>query len=139
MDDKAKIGVVYTAYSKSNFFARQMISAYVLQENKLPLNPFTNWDYFMADMVDRQLTVRANNNLIYLANAVWQFGAVANGCYHELKLAMQLGQQIRFFSVGKTLQAIREISVDEVEFEEELQKMIKVKKFRAELKEYLQK
>lgn len=139
MDVEQKIGVVYTAYSKNNFFAKNLISTFVLENDKLPLNPFTNWGYFMDDMTDRQLVVRANNNLIHLANALWQFGPVANGCYNELCLAMRLGQHIRFFTVGKTLQDIHEISVDKIEFEDELCKMINVKKFSAELKEYLRK
>ena len=40
-----------------------MISAYVLEQDYLPLNPFTNWDCFLEDMVDRKLVVRENNNL----------------------------------------------------------------------------
>lgn len=48
-----------------------MISAYTLEEKCLPLNPFTNWDYFMNDMMDRDLTVRANNNLIYSSDEQW--------------------------------------------------------------------
>lgn len=47
IDVEEKIGSVYTAHSKHNFYARKMISAYVLENNKLPLNPFTNWDYFI--------------------------------------------------------------------------------------------
>ena len=68
INTKEKIKSVYTAHSKHNFYARKMISAYTLNETYLPLNPFTSWDYFMNDMVDRNLTIRANNNLIYLSD-----------------------------------------------------------------------
>ena len=84
IDTQEKIKSVYTAHSKHYFYARKMISAYTLEKNYLPLNPFTNWDYFMNDMVDRNLTIRANNNLIYLSDELWNFGVVSNGCYHEI-------------------------------------------------------
>lgn len=34
--------VIYTAYSKHYFFARMLISSYVLNKNVIPLNPFNN-------------------------------------------------------------------------------------------------
>lgn len=42
IDVTEKIKSVYTAHSKHNFYARKLISAYVLEHSKLPLNPFTN-------------------------------------------------------------------------------------------------
>lgn len=136
IDVKEKIKSVYTAHSKYNFYARRIISAYVLEKDKVPLNPFTNWDYFMNDMVDRKLTVRANNNLIYMADELWQFGIISNGCYHEIKLAMEQNKQIHFFSIGKSMQDIKEISVDELEFEKELIEEIDIKNFKKEIVDY---
>lgn len=137
IDVEEKIGSVYTAHSKHNFYARKMISAYVLENNKLPLNPFTNWDYFMNDMVDRKLTVRGNNNLIYLADELWQFGIISNGCYHEIKLAMNLNKKIKFFEIGKTVRDIKEINIDKIEFEEELKEEFSMDEFKKELVNYL--
>lgn len=134
---KEKIDVVYTAHSKHNFYARKMISAYVLENNRLPLNPFTNWDYFMNDIVDRDLTIRGNNNLIYLANEIWQFGVISNGCYHEIKLAMQFNKKVKFFKIGKTTQDIKEIKLEELEFEEELEQEYNMEEFKKELLLYL--
>ena len=139
IDVNEKIEAVYTAHSKHNFYARKMISAYVLENNKIPLNPFTNWDYFMNDMVDRNLTIRGNNNLIYLSKELWQFGIISNGCYHEIKLAMKLNLKIRFYSIGKTDKDIKELNNDELEFEDELQKEYDVNLFKNELKQYLNK
>lgn len=139
IDVKEKIEAVYTAHSKHNFYARKMISAYVLENNKLPLNPFTNWDYFMNDMVDRNLTIRGNNNLIYLSKELWQFGIISNGCYHEIKLAMKLNLKIRFYSIGKTFKDIKELNIDELDFENELQKKHDMNLFKNELKQYLNK
>lgn len=119
-DTTKKIKSVYTAHSKHNFYARKLISAYVLEKGRLPLNPFTNWDYFMDDMVNRKLTTRANNNLIYLADEIWQFGVIADGCCYEIELAAKLDKKVRFFTVGKTIKDIREIKPDEITFEQDL-------------------
>lgn len=132
-----KIASVYTAHSKHNFYARNMISAFVLENNKLPLNPFTNWDYFMNDMVDRSLTVRANNNLIYLSDELWQFGIISDGCYHEIKLAMNDNKKIKFYKIGKKVEDIKEITIDELEFEDELIQEYDIDNFKDELKEYV--
>lgn len=113
-----------------------MISAFVLNENRLPLNPFTNWDYFMNDMVDRNLTIRANNNLIINSDELWQFGIISNGCYHEIKLAMSLNKTIRFFSLGKKTEDIKEISVRDLSFEEELKNEYDMNQFVIELMNY---
>lgn len=136
IDVKEKKESVYTAHSKHNFYARKMISAYVLENNMIPLNPFTNWDYFMNDMVDRNLTVRANNNLIYISDELWQFGVISNGCYHEIKLAMKLNKKLRFFSLGKTIKNIEEINIIDLEFEDELVLEYDVKQLKKELEMY---
>lgn len=139
IDVQEKIKSVYTAHSKHNFYARKLISAYVLESNKLPLNPFTNWDYFMDDLVDRKFTVRANNNLIYLADELWQFGIISNGCFNEIKLAMKLNKKIKFFSVGKTMQNIKEIDINELEYEQELKDECDINEFQKELSRYVNK
>ncbi len=139
IDVEEKISSVYTAHSKHFFFARKMISAFVLKENYLPLNPFTNWDYFMNDMVDRNLTVRANNNLIINSDEFWQFGIISNGCYHEIKLAIKLNKVIKFFSLGKKIEDIKEIAINNLSFEEELKDEYDMNNFLIELKNYINK
>lgn len=136
IDTQAKIKSVYTAHSKHYFYARKMISAYTLRKNYLPLNPFTNWDYFMNDMVDRNLTIRANNNLIYLSDELWQFGIVSSGCYHEIRLAMKLNKNIKFFSIGKKLEDISEINIDQLTFEDEVKEEYDINSFILDLKKY---
>lgn len=90
----------------------------------------------MNDMVDRSLTTRANNNLIYLSDELWQFGIISNGCYHEIKLAMKLNKKLKFFSVGKKLENIVELNIEELTFEEELKQEYNVKNFLLELEKY---
>ena len=136
MDKFEKVGVIYTAHSKYNFYARKMISAYVLEHNYLPLNPFTNWDYFLNDMVNRELIIRANNNLIYKSDELWQFGEISDGCYQEIELAMKLGIKIRFFSVGKKISDIKELNLDQLTFEDELKNKIDVDECIKKIKDY---
>ena len=120
MDRFEKRPVVYTAYSKHFFFAKMLISSYVLDKNYIPLNPFSNWEYFMDDMVDRDLVVRGNNNLILLADEIWTFGPIADGVFAEVKLANSLGKPVYYYSVGKKIEDIQELPNDKLVFEEEL-------------------
>ena len=120
MDRFERRPVVYTAYSKHFFFAKMLISSYVLDKNYIPLNPFNNWEYFMDDMVDRDLVVRGNNNLILLADEIWTFGPIADGVFAEVKLANSLGKPVHYYSVGKTIRDIQQLTNDKLIFEEEL-------------------
>jgi len=120
MDRFEKRPVIYTAYSKYYFFAKMLVSSYVLDKDFIPLNPFNNWEYFMDDMVDRDLVVRGNNNLILLSDEIWTFGPIADGVFAEVKLANSLRKPVRYFSVGKKLEDIRTLTNKELIFEEEL-------------------
>ena len=120
MDQYEKKKAVYTAYSKFFFYYKMQISAYVLEEGYIPLNPFTNWGYFMDDMVDRDLVVRGNNNLIYMAEEIWTFGPIADGVYAEVQLANKLAKKVRHFSLGKKISDIHSIEKNELIFEDEL-------------------
>lgn len=112
--------IVYTAQSKYYYFAKMMIVKYVLKHDAIPLNPFNNWSYFMNDMVDRDLVVCANDNLVYISDAIWVFGPIADGVLKEIRLGKELGKNIRFFSVGKRYDEIREIGIENLAFEEEV-------------------
>ena len=120
MDRYEKKPAVYTAYSKHFFFAKMLISSYVLEKDYIPLNPFNNWEYFMDDMVERDLVVRGNNNLILLADEIWTFGPIADGVFAEVKLANALGKPIRYFTVGKKISDINEVTQHDLVFEDEL-------------------
>jgi hypothetical protein len=111
---------VFTAYSKHFFFAKMLISAYVLDKDYIPLNPFNNWEYFMDDMVDRDLVVRGNNNLVLLADEVWTFGPIADGVFAEVKLANEKNIPVKYFAVGKKLSDIQPLKSSELVFEDEL-------------------
>ena len=52
---KENKSLVYTAMSKHFFYYRMHISKYVIEQHKVPLNPFMIFEYFMLDSVDRDL------------------------------------------------------------------------------------
>ncbi len=45
--------LVYTAMSKHLFYFRSQISKFVIEHDKVPLNPFMIFDYFLSDTVTR--------------------------------------------------------------------------------------
>ena len=111
-----KMELVYPAHSKHNFYFRQHISKYVLEQGYVPLNPFMIFEYFMLDTVDRDLIRNANNNLVRRADQLWVFGEISDGVLAEIKLAKELEKPIRYFLIVKSRE-IREISENEVQFE----------------------
>lgn len=128
---------VYTSHSKHNYYAKQIISAFVLKQDCVPLNPFMNWGYFLDDLVERDLIRDANTRLIEISDEIWQFGEISNGCYHELLLGIERGMPIRFFTAGGKIDAIRPVdNLDDLVFEQELSSEIDIEKFRQKLKEY---
>ena len=111
-----KMELVYPAHSKHNFYFRQHISRYVLEQDCVPLNPFMIFEYFMLDTVDRDLIRNANNNLVRRADQLWVFGEISDGVLAEIKLAKELEKPIRYFLIVKSRE-IREISENEVQFD----------------------
>ena len=111
-----KMELVYPAHSKHNFYFRQHISRYVLEQDCVPLNPFMIFEYFMLDTVDRDLIRNANNNLVRRADQLWVFGEISDGVLAEIKLAKELEKPIRYFLIIKSRE-ISEISENEVQFD----------------------
>lgn len=120
VSNSEKMGVVFTAQSKNNFYCKDVICEYVLKEGKLPINPFMVFGYFLNDRVDRDLIRQGNNQLIQSSDELWVFGAIADGVLFEIALAKKIGKPIRFFSLGTRVSEIKEITVDEVTFEPEV-------------------
>lgn len=110
--------LVYTAMSKHLFYFRMFISAFVLEQGGVPLNPFMIFDYFLLDAVDHDLVREGNNNLVKRCDEVWVFGAVSDGVLAEIQIARGRGQIIRYFVVAK--QQIVEVAKDDVELEADI-------------------
>jgi hypothetical protein len=89
-----------------------------------------------VDFVDRDLVYRANNNLIFLAQEIWCFGVVADGVLAEIKLAKEQGKKVKFFSVGKRFSDIKQLSLIDIIFEDEVLKLHNLDNLKGELKEF---
>jgi hypothetical protein len=117
--------LVYTAMSKHLFYYRMFISVFVLQNGGVPLNPFMVFDYFLLDVVDRDLVREGNNNLVKRSDEIWVFGSVSNGVLAEIQIANQQHKTVRYFAVEKSRKII-EITKDNVEMEDEVAAMRKL-------------
>jgi len=118
--------LVYTAMSKHFFYYRMHISKYVLEQGKVPLNPFMIFEYFLLDLVDRDLIREGNNNLVKRSDELWIFGPISNGVLAEIKIAKELKKPIKYFRIEKPHKIIP-ISINQIEMEDD------IKEFKLEL------
>ena len=117
----SKLSVVFTAQSKLYFYCRDAICEFVFNQGAVPVNPFRLYEYFLSDRVDRDLIRQANNNLIQKCDALWVFGeTIADGVLFEILYAKKLKTPVRYYTVDSRAELIKEVSVNELRFEEEV-------------------
>lgn len=119
LDHQKEKPLIYTAMSKHVFYYRTFISAYVLENGGVPLNPFMIFDYFLSDLVDRNLVREGNNNIVMRADELWVFGDVSNGVLAEILIAKKLGKKIKYFEIQKPHKIV-ETTKDHVQMEDEV-------------------
>lgn len=110
ISDSEPMELVFTAQSKNYFYCRDVICQFVLEQNKLPINPFRVFDYFLGDRVKRDTIRRGNNQLINTCKELWVFGPIADGVLFEIALAKINRKKIRFFTIGTVTNEIKEIT-----------------------------
>lgn len=113
---KSNKKVVFAAMSKKLFYMRFLISKYVLENDAVPINPFTSFDYFMIDSVKRDTIRQANNVLVDRADELWVFGVVSDGVLAEILQAKAKNMPVKYFSVVGD-KDIGEIAKSKIEFE----------------------
>jgi len=134
--------IIYPAYSKHNFYFREHISRFVLEQDYIPLNPFMIFQYFMLDTIDRDKIREGNNNLIKKADELWVFGQISDGVLKEIKLAKQENKPVRYFEIVNSRE-IKEISPEECKYEDNLNMFKKEitgsqsKKIEVELRSFI--
>lgn len=107
--------IVYTAMSSKLFYYRNFISKFALDNKVIPLNPFTSFDYFLADKTNRNSILLANSRFIELADELWSFGKLSDGIQAEIKLVKSIGKKVRYFKTDK--KNIIEIKEEDAELE----------------------
>jgi hypothetical protein len=95
------------------------ISAYVLEKGAVPINPFMQFDYYLADLVDRDVIREANNNLVKRSDELWTFGPISNGVLAEVKVAHEAGKLVKYFAVDLKNNII-EASKETIEMEADI-------------------
>ena len=112
--------LIYTAMSKHYFYYRMHISRYVLEQGKVPLNPFMLFDYFLLDSVDRDDVRDANNSVVLRSDEIWVFGPISNGVLSEILLAKKANKPIRYFRIEPPHTIVPLVN-EELEMEEEIE------------------
>ena len=113
--------VVYTAQSKQFFYCRDAVCEFVFRAEAMPLNPFRVFDYFLGDRVDRDAIRAANAEMLSRCDEVWVFGeALADGVLLEIAQAASEGKPVRYFSIENSADAIRELTLERLSFEDEV-------------------
>lgn len=91
--------VIFAAMSKRTFYLREHIIKFILEKGFTPSCAFMMYSYFLLDTVNRQALISANNELIRRSDEVWVFGEVSDGVQKEIDLAIELGHEVKYFSV----------------------------------------
>ena len=117
MSDISMKKVVFTAMSKRNFYARDIVCQFVFGFDCVPVNPFRAFSYFLSDLVDRDKIRNANNVMLQRSDELWIFGDISNGVQFEIELANSKNIPIRYFTCGDALSKIHEIKNSELKIE----------------------
>lgn len=116
LDQKSKI--IFTSYSKKNFYLRSDISIFILKNGHTPVSPFMNFDYNLAGLVPKDMIRVANNTLITKCDELWVFGEVSDGVMVEIYLAKKHNKIVRYFMPTLEPQVFEEIELKQVQLED---------------------
>jgi len=91
--------VVYCAISNRNFYWRQHISKFVLDEGAVPIVPFMLFDYYLLHTVPKETVREAFNNLIVKSDEMWVFGSTSLGVKVQIGIAKRFHKQVRYYDI----------------------------------------
>lgn len=117
--------VVFTAMSKKYFYMRFFVTKFMLEQGVVPINPFTSFDYFLLDAVERDTVRHANNTLVARADELWVFGDIADGVRAEVVQAWQQHKTVRFFAFHYD-KHIYEVAINDVVYEDGVELLIHI-------------
>ena len=109
--------LIYCALSNRNFYWRQHITKFVLDEGHVPIVPFMLFDYYLLHTVPKETVREAINNLIVRCDQMWVFGNMSLGIKVQIGIAKRLKKPIRFHDL--TDMPYRVVSVPEGMLREE--------------------
>ena len=94
--------VVFAAMSKRNFYLREHIIKFILNEGHTPTCAFMMYSYYLLDTAERCNLIRANNDLIKRSDELCVFECISDGVQKEIDLAINLDMPIKYFKLENT-------------------------------------
>ena len=101
--------------SRQNFYLREFIVKFILEQGCTPVSAFMMFSYFLLDSVERKKLIDANNDLVEISDEVWVFGEISQGVAEEVKLARSLGKSVKCFSIKAVSDLASDITFDAIE------------------------
>lgn len=92
--------LVYVAMSNRNFFWRQQLTKFVLDEGRVPVTPFMLFDYYLLHTVPKDSVREAMNNLIARCDEMWVFGELSLGLKVQVGIAKRMRKPVRYFDIS---------------------------------------
>jgi hypothetical protein len=93
------MAVVFAAMSRHNFYLREHIIKFILEQGKTPLCAFMMYSYFLLDTVDRDQLIKATNDILEKSDELWVFGEVTEGVQEEINRAQKINLPIKYFEI----------------------------------------
>jgi hypothetical protein len=91
--------VVYCAINNRNFYWRQHVTKFVLDEGAVPIVPFMLFDYYLLHTVPKETVREAFNNLIVKSDEMWVFGTISLGVKVQVGIAKRLHKPVRYYDI----------------------------------------
>ncbi len=106
--------IVFTSFSKRNFYLCTSVSAFVLSAGNTPISPFMNFGYNLSGLVPKDFIRVANNTLIHRCDEMWVFGELSDGVVVEVYLAKKYGKPVHYFVTEDNGLTFKEIAEKDV-------------------------
>ncbi|MGB0757474.1 MAG: NUDIX domain-containing protein [Patescibacteria group bacterium] len=91
--------LVFCSHSRHFMHASLLICKYVIDQGGVPINSFTNFGYFLYELVSRHDIAEGINNIINRCDEQWVFGPIGGGVGMEIEMCKKMGKKIRFFDI----------------------------------------
>jgi len=91
--------LVYVALSNRNFYWRQHVTKFVLDEGHVPICPFMLFDYYLLHTVAKETVREAFNNLIVRSDEMWVFGNLSLGVKVQIGIAKRLKKPVKYWDI----------------------------------------
>ena len=96
--------LIYCAIPRENFSYRWIISRYVFDQGEIPLNPFTLFDYRLAENESREDVIEACHELVKRSDYVRVFGGwEKDGVKEEIKIARENQVSVLFHDIEEVV------------------------------------